>query len=699
MQIKRHAFLIMQELFGQILTERERWAYWLPVLIAIGIAVYFRLPVEPPLWLPVLLFTLSACVWFVWRRSERASYALVCVVAVMAGVLSASIRTYVIYTPMLDRNLGPVMIEANVDEREARENGSRLLLGDIKLERRTGIDVPKHIRLTLRSSMVPDPPPIGSRIRVLVNLLPMTEPSSPGGYDFRRQSFFDQVGASGIALRAPEILVAEARPVSLAEGWRDTVARRVSEVVGGAEGAIGIALMTGERGAIDERTNENMRMAGTSHLLSISGMHIGMVGGFIFFMVRSLLALLPAVALRYPVKKFAAVVALAAVVGYTWLVGSPIPAQRSMLMAGLVFVAVLLDRQVLSMRSVALAAGVILLLFPESLLNPGFQMSFSAIVMLIASYEWWRLNKPDNEERPGLWGRSWRYVAGIVITSLVAGFATMPYGAWHFHRLQLLGLLGNLIAVPLTGFVIMPALVLSYILLPFGWAKPALVVVGWGLSGVTSSAAWVASLPGADITAAQFSLLALLLITFGGLWLAIWQQWVRYLGLSLILAGTLLTPFHRMPIAIVSPEGQIAVRAPDGHLYYERPPRGLIARDWSRAFDSGREGQGWRDPVSGVRCDRTGCTAPYGIGIFKLQEAALEDCTRVKFAIAPDLRLRNCKAVVIDRAALRQHGAHAIYADGSVETSRSGSNRPWQPYYRGNLSYSGASARPDAPAP
>lgn len=680
-----------------LLGERDRWIYWLPVFLGAGIGLYFSLPLEPPLWVWCVLCVLLAGLRYFFRSYAAAHNLITMLLVILIGAGAAGLRTYVCFAPMLDRAISPVMIEGSVVERELRGQGGRILLADITSDRRN-LRLPHSVRLTLRDGM----PPVGSRIRVLANLLPVSEPPSPGGYDFRMQAYFEGVGATGIALRPPELIEQQYVSPGLAEGWRETAAQRISTVIGGSEGAIAVALMTGERGAIDEKTNEDMRKAGTAHLLSISGMHIGMVGGFIFFVLRSLMALSPAFALHHPIKKYAAVIALIAVVAYTWLVGAPIPAQRSVLMAGLVFVAILLDRQALSMRSVALAAGVILLLFPESLLNPGFQMSFSAILMLIAAYEWWQMRQSDDDRvRPGWWGRSWRYVAGIVVTSLIAGFATMPFGAYHFHRLQLLGVLGNLVAVPLTGFVIMPAMVLAYVLLPFGYEWPALKVMGWGLDGVTSSAAWVAEMPGADITVPQFSIWALVLMCLGGLWLAIWRQRIRLIGILFILAGVALVPFYGRPTVLVSAEGRVAVRGLDGHLYYERPPRGLIARDWSRGYDGGHAAQSWREASqSGVSCEALGCVAQQGIALIRRPEALAEDCQRAKLVIAPDEKVHNCAVAVIDSNELRTHGAHLVFADGEIKTARSGSNRPWQPYYGAQgVSYTGASGRQAAPVP
>lgn len=684
------------EAMALLLTERERWPYWLPVLLALGIGTYFLLPVEPPLWPAAALLFVLVSLWWRWRLRPGIAHGLIACLCLVLGFAAAQLRTAIVLAPMLDRQLGPVEIVATVSAREMTGQGARLLLTSPEIERLKPEQTPDRLRLTLRNKE--DVPPLGSRIRVLVNLLPPMEPAFPGGYDFRRDAFFDRIGAYAIALRPPEVL-ADMAPVPWSERWREQASGQISSAVSGPEGAIAVALMTGERGSIDEQTNDNMRAAGTAHLLSISGMHIGMVGGFIFFLLRAVLALFPTLALNYPIKRWAALAALTAVIAYTWMVGAPIPAQRAALMAGLVFLAVLLDRQAITMRAVALAAGIILLIFPDALLNPGFQLSFAAIVMLVAGYEWWRGRDISGRSYALHW-RALRYVGGVIATSLIAGLATMPFGAWHFQRLQLLGVLGNLIAVPLTGFIVMPAAVIAYPLLPLGLADPVLQLMGWGLLGVTQSAAWVASLPYADITVPRFSLAALLCFSFGGLWLAIWQTRLRWLGLPVLGFGLLLSIQNLQPVAIVSSEGKVAVRGLDGSLHVQRlPARGMTYEMWNLAFADNREIKSFRSASSGVHCDALGCVAGF-MALPRSGAALADDCRLAQVVIAPLLRIRNCPAAyVIDRSALRAGGAHLVYADGRVEKQRHSSARPWQPYYKAVSSYTSGSARPDAPAP
>lgn len=670
------------ELFWE---EQPRWAYWVPVFIGLGITLYFAIPFQPHMG-PVLFINAILVGLFRLKREQVAwHFGLLALIAVAVGFAGATLRTSLVMAPMIDRSIGPAMVEGTLISREQLDDSQRLLLRDLVVSKLDQDETPYQVRITLRDSMrPPELLPLGGRVRVLANLLPPAEPVMPGGYDFRRQAFFERIGAYGMALRMPEVLSLPKKNslVLLAEKWREAVKLRVSSVLSGSEGAIAVALMTGERGAIDDVTNANMRAAGTAHLLSISGMHIGMVGGLVFFVLRALMALPPLWPLRYPIKQIAAAAGLLAVCGYTWFVGSPIPAQRSAMMTGLVFLAIILGRQAITMRGLALAAGLILLLFPESLFNPGFQMSFAAMLMLISANEWHEMRRNDEErEHLGWIRRSWVYVVGIVLTSIIAGLATMPFGAWHFHRIQLLGVIGNLISVPLTGFIVMPSMLMAYVAMPLHLDWLPLQIMQYGLLGVTKSAAWVAGMPGASLNVGQFSLPAMLLMVFGGLWFALWQTRLRLGGLVFILLGVLLTPLQSRPIALVSAEGKIALRGNDGHLYFERSARGMAAESMLSAYDGGREGQGWKSADVGIACDKLGCIGPMSIAVIDNPVAVMEDCARASILIAPDIRLRDCKAQVIDRKALREFGSHMILASGQIITARHGYTRPWQPHY------------------
>lgn len=666
--------------------ERGRFVLWLPVLVGLGVALYFACPVEPPAVWSLVGVPLALGLLSVLRRTEPGRVLGYIVLSLILGFSAADWRTERVASPMISRTIGPVQLEATVLASEDQEGGGlRLLLGDISTDKLLPEKTPHTIRLTLRGGLAAAPMVIGERISVLANLMPPMEASLPGGFDFRRQAYFDQLGALGMALRPPVLLDADESGGLVAERWREVVKQYILAHLSGAEGAIAVALMTGERGAIDDATNANMRAAGTAHLLSISGMHIGMVAGLVFVGLRMLMALWPRLALYHDIKKYAAVAALATVVAYTWFVGSPIPAQRSALMTGLVFLGVLLDRRVMTLRSVGLSAAVLLLIFPESLLNIGFQLSFAAMVALVATYEVWQQKDVPDRRHENWFDKLWRYTLGVVVTSLIAGLATMPYGAWHFNRLQLLGVLGNLIAVPLTGVLIMPAVLIAYILMPFGLEAPALWALGWGLQGVTSSAAWIATLPGANLDVDRFSFIALLLITFGGLWVCIWQSRVRLAGLAPLVLGFVLMFVPVKPDVIVSAEGLALLRTEAGYAVSRAQGSRIVRDTWSRAFASGQPLLSAN--AAGANCDAQGCiyiVQGQSVAVIKKPEALAEDCRRASLVIAPANYVPQCRAEVIDARRLRHGGAQALVWQGDhweTDSAHGASLRPWQTGY------------------
>jgi len=690
MRLDYRARFLLKSAYQDLLNEQSRYFYWCPVLIAMGIGLYFMLHFEPPLW-PSLAFMagLLAVMWHV-REKALSRIIIVVLISILAGFLAAQFRTLTVQTVMLNYDMKFVQLEGTVIAVESLTKGSRLLLDGVKTDRDLKGDGTLRLRITMPQMSAADLPPAGSRIRLLASLSASTERADPYGYDFRRQAFFEGISGYGYGLGKPEVIEsAQVGKISyMAENGRQQIAGIIRTSLSGPSSAIAIALMTGERGDIDTKTNDDMRAAGTAHLLSISGMHIGMVGGIIFYLVRLMLALLPGAALRWPIKKIAAGTGLVTIVIYTWLVGSPVPAERAALMTGLVFVAIMLDRISLTLRAVVLAAIGLLLLQPESLLHPGFQLSFAAITGLVSFYEWFK--RQDEAVRETSWlRRLFHSFLIMVATSLIAAVATAPIAAFHFHRLQMLGLLGNLIAVPLTGLVVMPAMLLAYAAMPFGLADWPLKAMALGLEGVTESAAWVAGLPGANIVIPQFGLSALLLMVLGGLWFSLWQRSLRLWGLLPFIAGMALAAMTPQPVALISTEGVIALRMADDHLYYSTARKSsLTVKNWSLAYDQGRAATPWKASGALLQCDALGCVVQLKeetIALPKRREALLDDCTKADIIIAPLVMApAGCASrILIDRRWTKLYGSTALYQNDdqfTVVTSRTGRGlRPWFP--------------------
>ncbi|HLT01569.1 MAG TPA: ComEC/Rec2 family competence protein, partial [Geminicoccaceae bacterium] len=462
-------------LAARLLEERERWALWLPVGIGTGIALYFALPVEPPAWLGAVLLLAgalagSACAWRLSGAARaRAAIVAIALGTVLLGFAVATLRTHLVAAPMLSARGAYEVETAQVLLVEERIRGQRLLLGELVIDRLDPERTPATIRVST-PSRTPSVQP-GDYVRLRAFLMPPSPPVEPGGFDFARYAYFLRLGAVGYTLGEPEVLArAEGRNWSLAlSAARQAIAERITAVAPGPAGAIGVALLVGLRGALPDRIWEEWAITGIAHLLSISGLHLAIVAGTLFFAVRVALALVPPLALRLPTKKIAALVALIGSFGYLLISGAPVPTQRSFIMTGLMLLAVMVDRNPFSMRLVAFAAMVVLILEPETLLGASFQMSFGAVVALIAAYE---TGAAMRRPADGLAGRLLLYVAGVALTTLIASAATTPFAIYHFSRFPTYGIVTNLVAVPLTALWVMPAGMLGLLLVPLGLDGP-----------------------------------------------------------------------------------------------------------------------------------------------------------------------------------------------------------------------------------
>jgi competence protein ComEC len=317
------------------------------------------------------------------------------------------------------------------------------------------------------------------------------------------------------------------------DALRADVTQRILKALPNPEGGVVAALLTGEQTAVDKDVAQAMRDSGLAHILSISGLHIVFVVGLVMGIVRYGIALIPPLALRIDAKKLAAILSLMAALFYTALAGAPVPTQRACAMAGFALLAILLDRTALSLRLVAWSAVIVLLVAPESLTGASFQMSFAAVVALIAAWEGaagWRRRlheRADLSERRWLWRLGAAFGASL-LTTLIASVATGAFAAYHVNRVSLLGVVANLLGVPLTGFWIMPWGLAAMLLMPFGLEQAALVPMGWGVEALNAIARYVAAWPEAATLVPSLPGASLWLLTVGGLWLCLWRRRWRY---------------------------------------------------------------------------------------------------------------------------------------------------------------------------
>ena len=436
-----------------------------------------------------------------------------------------------------------------------------------------------------------------------------------------------------------------------------------------------------------------MFISGLGHVLSISGYHMAVVAGVVFFAVRALLALFPALAAGFPIKKWSAVAALAASAFYLLLSGAEVATQRSFFMTAVVLIAIMVDRRAITFRTLAVAALIVLSIAPEALVHPSFQMSFAATLGLVALVQIGMprmFAAPDHSAtaRVALWGG--REVMMLLLASLVAGLATTPYAAFHFHRVTPYGVLANLAAMPVVSALVMPAGLFGLVAMPFGFDGACWWAMGIGIDWMIAVTQWVAGLPGAVGRMAAFGIGPLIAASIGIILLGLLRTPLRWSGAAVLLVAVVWAIRVPQPDILISADGRnVGVRGPDGRLHLMRAAKvkdAFLVREWLAADADARTpadtSLGW-----GVSCDESGCVTQSAGGAFVAlalrPEALSDDCDRASLIVTARPAPTACAASVIDAERLRRQGALALrksrdgFAVDAVKPK--GIDRPWSP--------------------
>ncbi|MEI9891288.1 MAG: ComEC/Rec2 family competence protein [Caulobacteraceae bacterium] len=498
-----------------------------------------------------------------------------------------------------------------VDVASRGTTGPRLLVAPVYIRGLRSDLIPKRVRVTVKEDGVIGP---GAPVRFTALLNPPPSPASPGAFDFARSAYFNGIGGVGVALKPPVLVDLPPPPwrlrVQLAiNRARWGLTRRIIDAMGQPAGGIAAAMITGHDYSIAQGDTNEMRNAGISHILSISGVHMAIVGGFIFFAVRLLIAAWPWLAVRVNGKKWAAMAGLTGILAYLVVSGWPPPAQRSAVTASVAFGAILLDRRAISLRGLGLSALIVLLLQPEAVVEPGFQMSYAATAALVALAEIWpHPQRPLNTPlvlRLLQKAKDW-LIAGMAV-GVVAGAATAPFAIQHFNRVSLYGLPANLLLEPLSSFVIMPALALGAVAQLFGAGGPLLAMAGWGIERMLALAHMAANAPGAMHTISSAPNIALPIAFVGILWLCLWRGPLRWLGLPLALAVN-LWPRPPTPVIWAASNGANAAVYAEARPVLLRPGTGLFAAQlWMRRYGYELPADADPDHDRMFACDRRSC--------------------------------------------------------------------------------------------
>ena len=672
--------------------ERGRFALWLPVFMAAGDLAYFSLRVEPPEWavaavfLPCLAASLLARPWPLPRGAFAAGAAAA--LGFAAAQLAAARAPPVL--PLPNR---ATVVTGTVRAIEGLPEGRRITIGAPRL----GPDAPPNprtLRIRLRNE---DASAIetGDTVSVRAMVRPPSPPAYPGGWDIQRDAFFAGIGGYGYALGHVEP-IARAPPGSFSawlRGLREAVAARIAAAVPGPPGAIATTLLTGITSAIPEADRAAFRDSGLAHLLAIAGLHIGIVMGLIFGFARLALAFWEWAALHWPIKQIAAVAALAAGGFYMLFTGMHVPIVRSFAMATLVTLALLAGRRALSLRGLALACAALILLEPEQITGVSFQMSFSAVLALIAGYEALRpwLARLHGDRRA--LRRFLLHVGGLALTSLLAGSASAPFAAYHFGRVQLYFVIANMIAVPLTAMWVMPAGLIALALMPLGLERFALVPMAWGIDGLLAIARTVASWPSATLAVPHMPGWGLALLAVGMAWLGLWRTRVRFVGVPLMVAALLSPLSVRPPDLLVSADARlIAVRTTHGVFVEAASGAARFTEEsWRQYWASGPlrpMNVGPRLAPEEIACGSVSCllrARPDGPAALLLLGSGKPDgCEEAVVVVSAEPARGRCFGPpLVDRFTVWRDGAHAIWLEPGVADVLSDraerGERPWVP--------------------
>lgn len=661
--------------------EHDQLALWLPVALGGGIALWFLLP-DARAWSGAVAgcMALTGAVAAIGRGGRASRALIVGALAVAAGLGLVWWKAARLARPVLGR---PAIVDLTGRIERVEPLAARQLTR-VTLAPLARPDLPPRVRVNLADGDVPPGLARGATVRVGVRLMPPAAPAVPGAYDFARVAWFQGLGASGRGF-APVTVLAPGEPTS---DLRTRLSAHIRERLPGSAGGIAAALATGDQGGVNEADAEAMRRSGLAHLLSVSGLHITATVAATMLIVLKLLALSPWLALNWRLPLVAAGAGAAAAVGYTLLTGAEVPTIRSCVAALLVLGALALGREAITLRLVAVGALVVLLFWPEALAGPSFQLSFAAVTAIVALHEHPAMRRWLAPAERALPLRLVRGLALLLLTGLLVEVALMPIALFHFHKAGLYGALANIVAIPLTTFVVMPAEALALLFDVFGLGAPFWWAAGLGLELLLWIARSTAAAPGAVAALPGMPHGAFALLVIGGLWMALWRTRWRRLGWVPLAIGAIWTAATPRPDLLVTGDGRhVAVRTAGG-IAILRDRAGDYTRNLL-AENGGSDGE----PLllaeqPDARCTRDLCISRAGRltvlatrSAYPVDIGALASACRTADIVVSDRRLpRSCRPrwLKLDRPTLARSGGVAI-VDGMVRTVASpGDAHPWR---------------------
>lgn len=663
---------------AEAVEQRRLFLLW-PYAVIVGLIVSLTTPAEPQPWLlagvgaaialalilararPGLfrVLTLSGAFW--------AGFSLLCMHATLFGTTMLARPAYGTYEMRVDEIVSEL------------DSGTRAIVSSI-----TPTGTSRTVPMRRARIVIAEGPSLapGDIIRAPVRFYAVPGPVVPNGFDSQFHAFFDGIGAYGNTTDKVERVSSgsNSAPERVIDGIRRGIAARIDTDLQQPTAGIARALITGDQSAVSDEARETMAAAGLAHVLSVSGLHLTIVAGLVLVTLRGGLALVGGIHRFVSVKRVAAAGAVIAALAYFAISGGNVAALRSTIMLVLVLGAVVFGRRALTMRNVAIAALIVIATDPASVFRPSFQLSFAAVVALIGA---WELMRPPEGRENSLLVRTGSYLWGIVLTSLIAGAATLLFSVYHFQQTSPLGVLGNLFTLPLVGFVMMPSAVLATLAMPFGWEAPFVALMGWSIDRMLDLgglvAGWSAGLDVSPLLAPVALLLGLAALA----WFTFLSSWHRLIAPALLLPAVLLFALDRPPDVLIADTTQaVALRGSSGLELAAGKGDSFAVSVWRETYGEAIE------PGGLLRCDSIGCYGASGPGftvaIVRDPAAFYEDCGTADLLIARRTVPANCAAAtVIDAGTLARGGVQWLRWDegrGSFEIRPAipQVSRPWR---------------------
>lgn len=669
--------------------ERDRLPLWIPVAVGCGIALW-QMEGDGGVWQTALICSALIILSMAAGLDRRIGRVLLIAgLSVSMGFAAIAIKSAVVAAPVLDKIwVGSFYGRVEKVEMIGERNTVRLQLFTAE-----GSGLPRKVRVNLKTEQYDPRFRRGAVISLRARLMPPAGPTLPGGYDFARRAWFQQIGATGSAIGTVELYRPSEQPVLLGE-MRNRLTAHVIERMPESTGEMGAALITGDQGNISSDDAQAMRDSGMAHLLSISGLHVTAVVGFLFFLSGRLFSLFPAIALRVPVPLLAATCAAIGAVLYTMLAGAEVPTVRSCVAALLVLVALAMGREAITLRLVAFGAMLVLIFWPETMDGPSFQLSFAAVTTIVILHESRWMKRWMERRDETIFGRTGRGAVSLIITGIAIEIVLAPIAIFHFHRTGVYSAAANIVAIPLTTFVIMPMQALALLFDTAGIGTPFWWVAGQAIRLIVAMAHYVSGLPGAVSMLPSMPLWAYISMIFGALLFGLINSPIRSIGIAPFMIGFVAMLQAPRPDMLVTDDGKhLAIVSPDGSVALLRGRAGDYVRDmvlenagtnaepvsmgrWSGAkcsedscvIELNRAGRMWR-----VLATRT----PYQIPSMEMAAA----CRRVDIVVSDRWLPASCrpKWIKADRSFLEQSGGLALFLSDAklVSVNDANSHMPW----------------------